>query len=146
MHVNLNVYSLAQMLPWWPRWQCLSAMQETWVWCPGWEDTLEKDMAAHSSTLAWKIPWTEEPIGLQSTGSQSQTWLRDFTSLTMSFGYKYICPLHDNYTLKVFKFKVHWPNLHTKINKKYKQLTRKLGRAHRHIQRIVNSYEWSNVF
>ena len=78
--------------------------------------------------------------------SQSQTWLRDFTSLTMSFGYKYICPLHDNYTLKVFEFKVNWPNLRTKVNKKYKQLTRKLGKAHRHIQRIVNSYEWSNVF
>ena len=71
----------------------------------------------------------------------SQTWLRDFTSLTMSFGYKYICPLHDNCTLKVFKFKVNWPNLHTKVNKKYKQLTRKLGKAHRHIQRIVNSYK-----
>ena len=121
--------------------KCLSAMQETRVWSPGWEDPLEKEIAAHSSTLAWKIPWTEEPGGLQSIGSQSQTWLRDFTSLTVSFGYKYICPLHDNYTLKVFKFKVNWPNLHTRVNKKYKQLTRKLGKAHRHIQKIVNSYK-----
>ena len=36
----------------------------------GWEDALEKDMATHSSVLAWKIPWTEEPGGLQSIGSQ----------------------------------------------------------------------------
>ena len=40
---------------------------------PGWEDPLEKEMATHSSILAWKIPWTEEPGGLQSMGSQSQT-------------------------------------------------------------------------
>ena len=38
-------------------------------------------MATHSSILAWRIPWTEEPGGLQSTGSQSQTWLSEFTSL-----------------------------------------------------------------
>ena len=47
-----------------------SAMQETWVWSLGWEDPLEKEMATHSSTLAWKIPWTEEPGRLQSMGSQ----------------------------------------------------------------------------
>ena len=51
-------------------------MQETWVWSPGWEDPLEKGMATHSNSLAWRIPWTEEPGGLQSMGSQkSQTWL-----------------------------------------------------------------------
>ena len=50
--------------------KCLSAMQETWVRSLGWEDPLEKEMAAHSSTLTWKIPWTEEPGRLQSTGSQ----------------------------------------------------------------------------
>ena len=38
-------------------------MQETWVRYLGWEDPLEKEMATHSSTLAWKIPWTEEPVG-----------------------------------------------------------------------------------
>ena len=48
----------------------LPAMQETWVQSPGWEETLEKEMATHSSTLAWRIPWTEEPSGLQSIGSQ----------------------------------------------------------------------------
>ena len=48
----------------------LSTMQETWVRSLGWEDPLEKEMATHSSNLAWKIPWTEEPGGLQSMGSQ----------------------------------------------------------------------------
>ena len=48
----------------------LSAMGETQVRSLGWEDLLEKEMPAHSSTLAWKIPWTEEPGGLQSMGSQ----------------------------------------------------------------------------
>ena len=49
----------------------LSAMQETQVLSLGWEDTLEKRMTTHSSILAWKIPWTEEPGRLQSVGSQS---------------------------------------------------------------------------
>ena len=49
----------------------LSAMQETQVQFLRWEDPLEKEMAAHSSTLAWKIPWTEEPGRLQSMGLQS---------------------------------------------------------------------------
>ena len=44
--------------------------QELLVWSLGWEDPLEKEMATHSSVLAWKIPWTEEPGGLQSMGSQ----------------------------------------------------------------------------
>ena len=48
----------------------LPAMQETWVRSLGWEDLLEKEMATHSSTLAWKIPWMEEPGRLQSIGSQ----------------------------------------------------------------------------
>ena len=46
------------------------AMQETQVRSLGWEDPLEKELATHSSTLAWRIPWTEGPGGLQSTGSQ----------------------------------------------------------------------------
>ena len=47
----------------------LPAMQETWVLSLGREDPLEKEMATHSSTLAWKIPWVEEPGGLQSMRS-----------------------------------------------------------------------------
>ena len=53
-------------------------MQEMRVQSLDWEDALEKEMATHSSILAWKIPWTEEPGGLQSMGSQkSQTQLSD---------------------------------------------------------------------
>ena len=48
----------------------LPAMQETWVQSLGGEVPLEKGMATHSSILAWEIPWTEEPGGLQSMGSQ----------------------------------------------------------------------------
>ena len=52
----------------------LPAVRETGVRSLGWEDPLEKEMATHSSTLAWKIPWTEEPGGLQSMGvAKSQT-------------------------------------------------------------------------
>ena len=50
------------------RLKCLPAMQETWVQSLGREDPLEKETATHSSILAWRIPWTEEPGGLQSTG------------------------------------------------------------------------------
>ena len=46
----------------------LPIMRETWVQSLGWEDLLEKEMATHSSILVWKIPWTEEPGGLQSMG------------------------------------------------------------------------------
>ena len=47
----------------------LSAMQETRVQSLGQEDPLEKEMVTHSGILAWRIPWTEEPVGLQSMGS-----------------------------------------------------------------------------
>ena len=48
----------------------LSIMQETWVQSLGRQDPLEKGLATHSSILAWRIPWTEEPGGLLNTGSQ----------------------------------------------------------------------------
>ena len=54
-------------------------MQETeerWVQSLSWEDPLEKGMATHSSIIAWRIPWTEVPGGLQSMGLQSQTQLK----------------------------------------------------------------------
>ena len=58
-------YSLvAQMV------KCLSTMRETWAQSLVWEDPLEKEMAIYSSTIAWKIPWIEEPGRLQSLGSQ----------------------------------------------------------------------------
>ena len=55
---------LAQLVKNWP------AMWETWVQSLGWEDPLEKEMIIHSSILAWEIPWTEKPGGLQFMGSQ----------------------------------------------------------------------------
>ena len=48
----------------------LSSKKEMWIRSLGWEDPLEKEMATHSSILAWEIPWTEEPDELQSMGSQ----------------------------------------------------------------------------
>ena len=55
-------------------------MWETWVQSLGWEDPLEKEMATCSSILAWKIPWSEEPAGLQVCRfPKSQTWLSDLT-------------------------------------------------------------------
>ena len=56
---QLNVAQLVKNPP---------VMQETWVQSLGWEDPLEEDMATHSSILAWRIPWTEEPSRLQSIG------------------------------------------------------------------------------
>ena len=66
--------------------KCLSAMQETRVQSLGREDPLEKAMAIHSSTIAWRIPWTEEPGRLQSMGSQrvGHNWV---TSLSFPFGW-----------------------------------------------------------
>ena len=58
----------------------LPTVRETWVRSLGWEDPLEKEVATHSSTLAWKIPWTEERSRLQSRVAKSWTRLSDFTS------------------------------------------------------------------
>ena len=59
----------------------MPTIQETRVQSLGWEDLLEKEMATHSSILAWKISWTEEPGGLQSVRgvTKSRTQLSDFT-------------------------------------------------------------------
>ena len=62
--VILNKSLLAQMV------RNLPAMQETWVGSLDQEDPLEEEMAIHSSILAWRIPWTKEPGGLQSMGLQ----------------------------------------------------------------------------
>ena len=64
IHVYTWTSLVAQMA------KCLPTMQETWVQSLGQEDPLEKEMAIHSSSLAWKIPWMEEPGKLQSVGSQ----------------------------------------------------------------------------
>ena len=76
------------LAPFLQRLKRLPAMRETWVWFLGWEDPLEQEMAIHSSTLAWKIPWME-PDRLQSMGSQriGHNWatslsLPDFSAVT----------------------------------------------------------------
>ena len=61
----------------------LPAMQETQVWSPGQEDSLEKGMATHSSILAWRIPWTKQSCWLQSMGSQRVG--QDWTTNTFTF-------------------------------------------------------------
>ena len=62
----------------------LPAMQETGVHSLDQEDALEEGTATHSSVLAWRVPWTEEPGGLQSTGSHSQTRLSDYAAAAAS--------------------------------------------------------------
>ena len=82
-HILLGASLVAQRL------KRLPGMQETWVWFLGREDPLEKEMATHSSTLAWRIPWREEPGRLQSMGSQrvGHDWATSlhFTSLHILF-------------------------------------------------------------
>ena len=83
--------------------KCLPAMQETWVRSPGWEYPLKKEMATHSSTLAWKILWMEEPGRLQSMGLQRirHDWA---TSLCLFILSGVISPLISNSILGTY-----WP-------------------------------------
>ena len=72
----------------------LPAMQQTWVWSLGWEDPLEKGMATHSSTFAWRSPWPEEPGRLQSMGVQRgrHNWATSiFTTFTPCWT-SHVCP------------------------------------------------------
>ena len=89
----------------------LPAMRETWVRSLGWENPLEKEMATHSSTLAWKIPWMEEPGNLQSMGSQRVSGF--LMNIVSKLG---------NISLDSFKSKVkvsiskQWRNLQSVVN------------------------------
>ena len=82
-------------------------MWETWVRPLGWEDPLEKEMAIHSSTIAWKIPWTVEPGRLQSMGSQrvGHDW-SDFTS-SRHFSFPYQCGIIRDQYQKIFENSPH---------------------------------------
>ena len=83
-HIGIHWASLvAQMV------KRLPVMRETQVWFPGQEDPLEKEMATHSSVVAWEIPWIEEPGRLQSIASQkSWSWLSDqITTTAILIGY-----------------------------------------------------------
>ena len=68
----------------------LPAMWETWVRSLGWEDPLEKEMATHSSVLAWRIPWTEELGGLQSMGRKESD-----TTERLHFTIKHVVETHS---------------------------------------------------
>ena len=83
----------------------LSAMQETRLRSLGWEDPLEKETAAHSSILVWKIPWTADPGRLQSMGLQrvGHDWA---TSLYFKSSYYYFWPHHTAYGILVS-----WPGI-----------------------------------
>ena len=81
----------------------LPAVQETCVRSLGWEDPLEKEMTTHSSILAWKIPWTEEPSRLQSMGSQRV----GHDSVTNTFIISYIIKcIHTNMNDKFQKIQI----------------------------------------
>ena len=67
-------------------------MQQTQIWSLDWEDPLEKEMTTHSSILAWRIPWTEEPGRLQSMGSQSQ---HDWATNTHTHTHTHILTIHS---------------------------------------------------
>ena len=81
----------------------MQEMQEMWVQSLGQEEPLEKEMATHSSILAWKIPWTEEPGGLQSTGSKGvrHDWAHRHSLTQKSPRVKFYMP----FTLKSTKLK-----------------------------------------
>ena len=95
----------------------MPAMQETWVWSLGQEDPLEEEMATHSSILAWRIAWTEEPGRLPSMGSQrvGHDWATDtFASPCLIFSFHssaYFCYTHYDLgsPLCTFHTSVHSP-------------------------------------
>ena len=89
------------------RLKCLLAMWETWVRSLGREDPLEKEMATHSSIFAWRIPWTQELGGLQSTGSK-----RVGHDFTFTFTYEE----HYKQNRKDKGRKLFWDEISTYIN------------------------------
>ena len=93
----------------------LSTMRETWVWSLGREDPLEKEVAIHSSTLAWKIPWTEEPGRLQSMGSQRvrHDWVTSLSpsgQLSVSSAFSFLALM-----INVWSYKIIWQNFQSKL-------------------------------
>ena len=83
------------------RLKCLPAMRETWVRSLGREDSLEKELATHSSTLAWRIPWTEEPGGLQSTGRKESDTTERLHFLSFTLYKQDICTLLDTWLANI---------------------------------------------
>ena len=96
--------------------QNLSVMQETWVWFLGQEDPLEKRMAIHSSTFAWRIPWTEEPGRLKSMRSQSH--LETKHTHTHTSAYTHVNITYTSYASNPLYSFTHWRTLsaYTHVN------------------------------
>ena len=89
----------------------LPAMQETWVQSLGQEDSLEKEMAIHSSTIAWKIPWTQEPGRLQSMGLQrvGHDWATSLSLSSIFYGLNRVFPYRSSTMTLLFFFISHLP-------------------------------------
>ena len=75
----------------------LRAMWETQIWALGWEDLWEKEMATHSSILAWKIPWMKETGGLQSLGSQVSVMTEQLTHIFIEISSRFLNVLSYGY-------------------------------------------------
>ena len=106
----------------------LPSLWESWLWSLGWDDPLEKGKATHSRILAWRIPWTEEPGGLQSMGSQTAGY--DWVTNTFTFTY-----------LSVHTHKNHNPQQHPQIweLEKAKAFISKLQRSLTELSTSTNS-------
>ena len=87
------------MAQWIKNLPAMPEIQEMWVWSLGHEDPLEKEMATHSSVFAWEIPWTEEPGGLQSKGSQrvKHDWASMHATMTLNKDLKNIYTRSHSY-------------------------------------------------
>ena len=108
---SVVLYSQAsQVAQWWESCLPTQETQETWVRSLGWEDPLGEEMATHSSILAWRIPWTEEPGGLPSKGSQRvrYNWAQHSPVLSHSL-HRPSSPLLTNTTFRHWS----WPQTGT---------------------------------
>ena len=84
VHKSIRLGKASQVAQWVHKSPAMQETQGMWVWSLGHEDTLEEEMATHSSTLAWEIPWTEEPCGLQSmVSNESNTTENNTADLEM---------------------------------------------------------------
>ena len=104
----------------------MTTIQEIWVWTLDWEDPVEKEMATHSSTLAWRIPWTEEPGGLQSMGSKRVIFVKvELLSrvrlFTTPWTAAYQAPLSIGFSRQEYWSGVPSPSLHDGIRASIKE-------------------------
>ena len=120
-----NVNSAEVEKPWLrvvilPRWlsnkESACAMKTTWIWSLGWEDPLEEGTASHSSILAWRIPRTEVPGGLNPWGHKESDMTEDMTDVTSRHTYQAYQPL-NNVTNWILKSTCENRGLYSKLNK-----------------------------